>query len=461
MTAVEDYLAAHSDAALSTLIDFCRIPSVSADPAYKDGIRAAAVFVAEQLRQAGFPSPEIIETGGHPAVFVEILTDPAAPTILVYGHYDVQPPDPFDKWRTPPFEPTIRDGRLYARGCSDDKGPMLIPILVVAAFLKTEGRLPLNIKMLIEGEEESGSPHFASLVERMCDRLACDVVVSADGAMWRPDIPSMTVASRGQVALDVTVTGAAKDLHSGRHGGSAPNPIRALVRMLASLHDADGKVAVEGFAEHALPPDPAIRAAIETVKFDAAAYLRDIGAPVPEPVPDGTGLLVRQWLEPTLEFNGIFGGYSGSGTKTVIPSAAGAKITCRLIAGQKPGQVVEAITRHLKAQLPTGYTLEVNRHGPGSEAFFIDPNLPALAIAETLLGEVLGAKALRVAMGATIPIGAVFSKYLGVGTIFFSFSTSDEDYHAPNEFFRLDNFRIGQIAWARLFERLGAGLRAG
>jgi acetylornithine deacetylase/succinyl-diaminopimelate desuccinylase-like protein len=459
MSAVEDYLAAHRSEALATLIAFCRIPSVSADPAYRDGIRAAAEFVADRLRQAGAPSVEIIETPGHPAVFAEIIADPALPTILVYGHYDVQPPDPLDKWHTPPFEPTIRNFRLYGRGCSDNKGPMLIPILVIAAFLKTESRLPVNLKLLIEGEEESGSLHFAPLVERLRERLACDVVISADGAMWRPDRACMTVASRGQVALDVVVNGASKDLHSGRHGGSAPNPVRALVRLLASLHDGDGHVAVAGFADTALPPDPSIGAAIDAVGFDAAGYFREIGAPAPQPMPVGSRLLRRQWLEPTLEFNGIAGGYSGPGTKTVIPSSASAKITCRLVAGQKPGAVVEAIKRHLETHLPTGYELEVKRHGPGSEAFFIDPNLPALKIAEMLLGELLGAKVLRVAMGATLPIGAIFSKFLGVGTIFFSFSTSDEDFHAPNEFFRLENFRIGQIAWARLFERLGAGLR--
>jgi acetylornithine deacetylase/succinyl-diaminopimelate desuccinylase-like protein len=458
MSAVEAYLVAHADEALEDLKAFCRIPSVSTDPAYRDGIRSAANFVAQRLTRAGFPTVEIVETDGHPAVFGEMVGDDAAPTILVYGHYDVQPPDPVEKWTTPPFEPTVRDNRLYGRGVSDDKGPVLIPMLVVEAFLKTAGRLPVNIKMLVEGEEESGSPHFSPLVEKMRQRLACDLVVSADGAMWRADLPSMTVASRGMVALDVAVTGAAKDLHSGRHGGSAPNPIRVLAAMLASLHDRDGAVIVPGFTDGVTPPDPAILEAIDAAAFDTAAYFAGIGALAPDPLPSGHDLLVRQWLVPTLEFNGIFGGYSGPGTKTVIPSSAGAKITCRLVAGQEPGKVADAIQRHLEAHLPTGYSLDVKRHGPGTKAFSIDPGLPALAIAETLLGEMMGAKSLRVAMGATIPIGSVFKEHLGVGTIFFSFSTSDEDYHAPNEFFRLENFNIGQIAWARLFQRLGMSM---
>lgn len=455
MSEVEAWLLAHEPDAIETLTQFCRIPSVSTDPAYAAGIGQAAGFVAGQLQAAGFPIVEIVQTPGHPCVLAEWCEVPGAPTILVYGHYDVQPPDPVDKWLSPPFEPSVRDGKLYARGVSDDKGPLMIPILVAAAYKAVTGGLPLNLKILIEGEEESGSPNFDPAVARLKHRLACDLVVSADGAMWRADLPSVTVASRGLVALEVTVAGAAKDLHSGRHGGSAPNPIRALTQMLASLHDAEGRVQVAGFADTALPPDPLIETAIRDVGFDAAGYFADIGAPLPDPLPTGSDLLTRQWLWPTLEFNGISGGYAGPGTKTVIPATAAAKITCRLVPGQAPDAVVAAITRHLQAALPTGFRLTVNQQGPGTPAFALDPALPALKVAEAILTEVLGSPPLRVAMGATIPIGEVFARNLGVSTIFFSFSTSDEDYHAPNEHFRLSSFRTGQIAWARLFERLG------
>ncbi|MBI1170442.1 dipeptidase [bacterium] len=454
MSAVEAWLAAHEAEALETLKQFCRIPSVSTDPAYQTGIRQAAAFVAGELSNAGFPAVEIIPTPGHPCVLAEWCEAPGAPTILVYGHYDVQPPDPVEKWLSPPFEPTLRNDRLYARGVSDDKGPLLIPILVAAAYRAVTGGLPLNVKVLIEGEEESGSPNFDAAVAGLKDRLVCDLVVSADGAMWRADLPSVTVASRGLVALEVTVDGAMKDLHSGRHGGSAPNPIRALTRILSSLHDAEGEVRVAGFASAALPPDPLIEAAIRGVNYDSAGYFAEIGAPQPSPLPDGVSLLTRQWLRPTLEFNGISGGYAGAGTKTVIPATASAKITCRLVPGQVPDDVVAAIRRHLEAELPTGFRLTVTQKGPGTPAFALDPALPELKVAEDILAQVLGARPLRVAMGATIPIGEVFARNLGVGTIFFSFSTSDEDYHAPNEHFRLSSFRTGQIAWARLFDHL-------
>jgi acetylornithine deacetylase/succinyl-diaminopimelate desuccinylase-like protein len=454
MSGVETYLDEHFSEALEDLKAFCRIPSVSTDPAYAEGIAKAAAFVADRLTRAGFANVEQLATGGHPAVFGEIISDPKLPTFLVYGHYDVQPPDPFDKWKTPPFEPDERDGRLYARGVSDDKGPLLIPILVAEAYMRAEGRLPVNLKVLIEGEEESGSPHFEGTLQTYRDRLGCDLVISADGAMWRPDRPSMTVASRGLVAFEVTVTGASKDLHSGRHGGSAPNPISALSKLIASLHGEDGRVAVEGYLDGTSPPDARIIAAIEAANFDADAYYREIGSPKPDPIGTGRELLIRQWLEPTLEFNGISGGYQGKGTKTVIPTEASVKITCRLIAGQKPDHIVDVVTRHLKARLPAGFALDIHRHGPGSEAFFIDPDLPALKVAEEVLAELLGQPPLRVAMGATIPIGASFRKHLGTEAFFFSFSTSDEDYHAPNEFFRLANFRIGLTAWAKLLRQL-------
>ncbi|MDE3078696.1 MAG: M20/M25/M40 family metallo-hydrolase [Paracoccaceae bacterium] len=455
MTGIETALLADEPAILSDLMDYCRIASVSTDPAFAPEIARAADFVAEELRRAGFPVVERIETGGHPAVYAERCDVPGAPTVLVYGHYDVQPPDPLEAWASPPFEPTLRDDRLYARGVSDDKAPLLIAIKVAAAFARLRGGLPVNMKFLIEGEEESGSPHFAPTVARLRDRLASDVVLSADGAMWRADLPSVMVAGRGLVAFEVRLSGAGKDLHSGRHGGSAPNPIRALARMLAALHDDEGRVIVPGFADGATAPDPAILDAIRHADFDSAAYFAGIGAALPDPLPDAETLLRRQWLEPTLEFNGISGGYEGAGTKTVIPSDARVKITCRLVAGQTPDRVARALEAELRRLTPTGYRLEFTRHGPGSAAFALDPADPALHLAEEVLGEVLGAAPLRVAMGATIPIPDVFRRELGVGTVFFSFSTADEDYHAPNEFFRLSSLRRGLVAWARLLDRLG------
>lgn len=451
---VEDWLNQHDAQTVNTLKEFCRIPSVSTDEAYSADVRRASHFVIDLLTEAGLPVVELVETEGHPCVFAEWIVDPAKPTVLIYGHYDVQPPDPLGKWDTPPFEPTIRNDRLYARGASDDKGSLLIPLMVARAYHEVRGAPPVNLKFLIEGEEESGSPHFAPTVKAMADRLACDLAVSADGAMWRADLPSITVSSRGMLAMELTLTGAVKDLHSGRHGGSAPNPVRALAHIMATLHNDDGDVTVDGFAAAATPPDPAILDAIESVAFDVGDYFDSIGALRPDPLPSGAALLTRQWLVPTLEYNGIYGGYSGPGTKTVIPSEASVKITCRLVAGQTPDVVFAAIRDHLRTHLPAGYTMDLYQHGPGSTAFALDPDLSGLRVAEDILEEIMGARPLRVAMGATIPIGSVFAEHLGVGTVFFSFSTSDEDYHAPNEFYRLSSLRTGQIAWARLFYRL-------
>ncbi len=452
--AVEDWLARHEAEAVEAIAAFCRIPSVSTDPAFAPEVRRAVAFAADALRGAGFPTVEIVETGGHPAVVAEWLAAPGAPTVLVYGHADVQPPEPMEAWASPPFEPEVRDDRLYARGASDDKGPLMVAIWAIRALAAVEGVPPVNLKVLIEAEEETGSPHLDATVARLRDRLACDVVLSADGAMWRADLPSVTVASRGLVALDVTVTGAGKDLHSGRHGGSAPNAGQALVAMLARLHDADGRVAVPGFHDGTRPPDPAIAEAIRRAGFDAGGYYDGIGAPRPTQMPTGAALLTRQWLEPTLEINGLAAGYQGAGTKTVIPARATAKLTCRLVAGQRPEAVRDAIAAHLAAVLPPGCRLEVTPHGPGTPAFALDPALPALALAEDVLEGLLGARPLRVAMGATIPVGEVFARHLGAGTVFFSFSTSDEDYHAPNEFFRLASLRTGLVAWARLLQAL-------
>jgi acetylornithine deacetylase/succinyl-diaminopimelate desuccinylase-like protein len=392
-------------------------------------------------------------TPGHPIVTADWLGAPGRPTILVYGHYDVQPPDPLDKWKSPPFEPTVRDGRLYARGVSDDKGPMLIPIVVAEAFMRTEGKLPVNIRFVIEGEEERGSVNLGPFVKAHAAELAADFLLSADGAMWRPDEPSITVASRGIAALEFTVRGAGKDLHSGRHGGAVGNPAQALATLVASLHDASGRVAVAGFYDRVGEPPIAVRKNVHAMPFDSARYLQSIGAPG-EAGEVGWTLLERMWLRPTLEINGLWGGYQGPGTKTVIPCEAHAKITCRLVPGQRPDEIVARIDAHLQANCPRGVTLDVRPGDHGSEAYEIPGEHPGLALAEQILEEVYGQKALRVRMGATIPIGLIF-RQIGAETVFFSFSTADEDYHAPNEFFRLQRLKDGTRAWARYWQELG------
>jgi acetylornithine deacetylase/succinyl-diaminopimelate desuccinylase-like protein len=454
MSGVETYLRDRHDEILADLMAFTRIPSVSTDPAYADGVRAGAEWVAARMRTAGLEAVAVRETGGHPCVTGHWLHAAGAPTILIYGHYDVQPPDPAEKWLTPAFEPTVRDGRLYARGVSDDKGPMLIPLWVAQAFLATEGRLPINVKFLIEGEEEVGSAHLSSFVERHAAELGADFVLSADGAMWRADLPTVTVASRGICTVEATLTGAAKDLHSGRHGGSAPNPLAGLARLVASLHDETGAVAVAGFHDGIVPIGNAARIGLAGIPFDEAAYLDEIGADGPGGE-DGLPLLERQWTRPTLELNGLWGGYTGPGSKTVIPSEAHVKISCRLVPGQEPEAVQQAIRRHLETHCPPSFRLAVTLPDHCSRAYAIRDDHPALVLAEDVLEEVLGRRPLRVRMGATIPIGETFEQVLGIDTVFFSFSTADEDYHAPNEFFRLSSLANGLAAWARYWQRLG------
>ena len=449
----------HDAEILETLCRFVSIPSVSTDPSYGAEMARGVEFLADHLRTCGIENVAVQSTGGHPVVTGDWLHAPGRPTILVYGHYDVQPPDPLDRWQTAPFEPEIRDGRIYARGVSDDKGPLIVAVSALAAFLKTAGALPVNVKLLLEGEEEVGSAHLDEFVAAHAAELAADFVLSADGAMWRLDLPTVTVASRGICALELTVSGAAKDLHSGRHGGAVANPLQVMSALLAGLHASDGSVAVPGFHDRVRFPSAAMRSETASVPFDEAEYLRSIGAP--EGVGEaGWTLLERNWLRPTLELNGIWGGYSGPGTKTVIPSRAHAKITCRLVPDQDPVEILDAITGDLQRRVGPGVTLTVSREEGGAHPAAIADTHPDLRLAMQVLEELYGRPAVPVRMGATLPVAGIFRHRLSLDTVFFSFSTTDEDYHAPNEFFRLERLRDGIRAWIRYLQLLGA-LRSG
>lgn len=450
-----DYAKGQSRVIVDELIAFARIASVSTDPAYAGHVAEAAKWVAERLKRAGLDGVTIHGTAGHPIVTAHWLKAKGAPTVLVYGHYDVQPPDPLGDWKSPPFEPQLREGRIYGRGVSDDKGPLLIAIAAAEAYLRGSGKLPVNLKLVIEGEEECSSPNLGGFVKAHAGELRADLVLSADGAMWRPDEPSITIANRGLAALDFTVSGAAKDLHSGRHGGGIANPLHALASLVTSLHDADNRIAVEGFYDAIRPIDAAARRTIGALPFDETRYLQAIAAS--ESVGEkGFSLLERQWLRPTLDVNGLWGGYQGPGSKTVIPAAAHAKITCRLVPDQEPRIIAKLIARHLRRHCPPGVKLDIRTGDHGSKAYEVPGDHPGLALAERVLAEVCGKPALRVRMGATIPIGLIFREALGAETIFFSFSTADEDYHAPNEFFRLARLSDGVKAWIRYWELLGA-----
>ena len=455
MSAVSAYLQANRERILAELVEFVSIPSVSTDPAYAEGVQQAAAWVADKLNAAGPLNARVIPTAGHPLVYGEWLGRPGAPTIIVYGHYDVQPPDPLGRWTTPAFEPTIRDGRLYGRGVSDDKGPMLIPIKVAEAFFAVEGRLPVNVRFLFEGEEESGSVQLDRFIRERGDLLQADFVLSADGAMWRIDEPSITVSSRGITGLEFTLTAATKDLHSGRHGGAVANPLHAIGELIASLHDAQGRVAVAGFYADVLELAPDERAALARLPFDDAGYQAQTGIPAPYGEA-GYSTLERQWIRPTLEINGLWGGYQGAGSKTVIPAEAHAKLTCRLVANQDPADVIAKVITHLEQHTPPGVRLSIHRERHDALPYQIPADHPGLAVADAVLREVYGQAPVRVRMGGTLPVSELFLRILGIYTVFFSFSTADEDFHAPNEFFRVHRLHEGLAAWATYWAKLGA-----
>jgi acetylornithine deacetylase/succinyl-diaminopimelate desuccinylase-like protein len=451
--AVLTHLRAAHDRVLGRLMEFASIPSVSTDPAYAGEVARAAAWVAAEVAAAGPFAVRTLPTGGHPVVYAEWLGAPGRPTVLVYGHYDVQPADPIDRWHSPPFAPTLRDGRLYARGVSDDKGPMLIPIAVAEAFFAAGGGPPVNLKFLFEGEEEVGSRHLDAFVARHRDLLRADAVVSADGAMWRIDEPSLTVASRGLCGLKLTVTAATRDLHSGRHGGGVANPLHAIARLIASLHDADGRVTVRGFYDDVRELSSHERQAIAALPYDERAYLDRVGAPAAFGEP-GYSTLERQWTRPTVEVNGLWGGYQGPGQKTVIPGEAHAKITCRLVPDQQPATIAALVASHLEAQAPPGTRVSATIADHGSPAAHIGADHFALRAADAALRATYGVRPLVVRMGGTVPIAELFQRHLGLATVFFSFSTADEDFHAPNEFFRLHRLHEGLEAWARYWRIL-------
>jgi acetylornithine deacetylase/succinyl-diaminopimelate desuccinylase-like protein len=429
------------------LTEFLSIRSISADPARKPDMRRAAEWVAAQL---AFANGRVVETAGHPVVIGEWLEAPGAPTILVYGHYDVQPPGDAAEWETPPFSPSVRDGRIYARGATDDKGPMLVPLKVAEAFLDELGALPLNVRFLFEGEEEVGSSSLAAFLRDHRDELDADLVVSADGAMWRSSEPSIAIAAKGIVAFDVVVTGPGTDLHSGRHGGAVQNPLHALAEILAGLHEPDGTVAVDDFYRDVLPPSAADRAALARVPFDEEAYRVEVGVPALHGEP-GFSALERLWARPTLEVNGVEGG----GRFTVIPHQARAHVTCRLVPDQDPAAIFEAVRAHVGAHCPPGVEVAVEAEPGAVPAYAIAADHPAVRAATKALAAVYpDVETLLVRIGGTLPAASLFQEILGLKTLLFSFSTADEQLHAPNEFFRLSRLDEGMRAWAELWRLL-------
>ncbi|WP_394691796.1 M20/M25/M40 family metallo-hydrolase [Hoeflea sp.] len=430
-------------------------PSVGADPAMAHGMEDARRIIETQLDAMGFENRRRLtpaDGSGQPAVFAERLDAPGKPTILVYAHYDVQPSDPLEKWQTPPFEMVERDGRLYGRGISDDKAPMMIALDTLAAFVSVEGRLPLNVKLLIEGEEETGSPSLPGILETHRDLLAADAVLSADGARWRPDLLTLNVGSRGNAGFEVRVQTAGQDLHSGRYGGIVANPLHVLSTLIASLHDEQDHIAVPGFYDGVAELTEAEREKIAAVPFDEQAFFAAIMA---QPVGEaGYSTLERLWMRPTVDINGMWGGYTGRGSKTVIPSEAFAKLTMRLVPGQDPQSAKQAVIDHLKSRLPAHATLEVYGDRGQGGAYAVPDAHPLLGAAVNALEQTTGQTPLKVRIGASLPLTDIVSRVLGLDTVMFSFALSDENFHAPNEFFRLSSISDGLAAWVQIMRQI-------
>jgi acetylornithine deacetylase/succinyl-diaminopimelate desuccinylase-like protein len=452
-SAADAYLAKHRERHLLELQAFLRIPSVSALPAHRQDITRAAEWLAERLRAVGVPEVRILPTSGSPVVFGSWVARAGLPTILLYGHYDVQPVDPVALWHTPPFEPAVRDGRLVARGASDDKGSLFIPLAALEALRDAAGGPPVNVKFLFEGEEEIGSPNLAPFLHEHGELLAADVTVSADGGQWDVETPSLTLGNRGLAGLQVDLRGAGTDLHSGTYGGAVANPIHALASLLAGMHDAEGRVTVEGFYDAVRTLSAAERRELARVPFDEAALRKDLGVSELVGEPDYAPL-ERTWIRPTLEVNGIWGGFQGDGSKTVLPNEAHAKITCRLVPDQDPDRIADAVEQHIRRHTPAGVTAAITRSKGKARPYLMPAAHPGLAAAAKALRAAYGKEPVQVRLGGTLPVADLVKRELGTWLVFFAFGEPDNLVHAPNEFLRLQTFDRGTRAYVRFFDEL-------
>ena len=438
---------------LAGLREFLRIPSISTLSAHKPDIRRAADFVCYALRSAGLVNAQLIEGDGNPLVCADWLDAPGKPTLLLYGHYDVQPPDQLEEWTSPPFEPTIRSQDLFARGASDDKGQTYILIQAVARLMTRDGRLPVNVRFLIEGEEETGGGHISAYVAEHPDRLRADAAIICDTEMFAPELPTLCVGLRGIIYGELHVEGARQDLHSGVYGGAAPNPIQAIAEILCALKDRDGRILIPGFYDRVVPPSDKERAAWARLPFDEADYReREVGVRelVGEP---GIPLFERLWARPTLEVHGIRGGFTGEGAKTVIPARAVAKLSARLVADQRPDEAEAQIKAAVRAACPRGVTAEF-RTLHASAPSLVNPDNPFIRAAAEAMRQVFGKGTVYIRSGGSIPIVGLFDKHLGIPSVMMGFGLPDDRIHSPNERFHLPNFFRGIDAVVRYLETL-------
>ena len=452
--AADQFIQTHHARFLEELKEFLRIPSISTLPQHRPDVDRAASFVADSLRAAGMENVDIIATARHPLVYADWMHAPGKPIVLCYGHYDVQPADPLDLWTTPPFEPVERNGNLYARGTADDKGQMFMHIKAVEALRAAHGALPVNVKFLIEGEEEIGGASITQYVAEHPLQLRADVGLVSDTALYAEGLPTLCIGLRGLVYLEVEATGPMRDLHSGLYGGAAPNPVSGLIELLAKAKDGEGTIQIPGIYDDVDEPAPAERESWSRLPFREEDFLtQEVGAPalIGEP---GRTVLERIWSRPTFEVHGIAGGFTGSGSKTVIPAQATAKVSFRLVPRQNPDRVIRAFQDWVRAHTPRGLRLAV-RVLSASPGLVVDPNHPALQIAARSFSGVFGKPTVFIRAGSSIPIVGDFARHLGIPTILMGFGLPDDGLHSPNEKYKLENFYLGIRTIAHFFEHYG------
>ena len=449
-----DFARTERDRFYDELWQFLRIPSVSAKSEHDKDTQQAAEWVRGQLEAAGL-NAETIPTPGHPVVVGEWSgAGPDAPAILVYGHYDVQPPEPLELWDSPPFEPEIRDGRIYARGSADDKGQLFLHIKALEAHLATRGRLPVNVVVLAEGEEEVGSPNLVPFVKKHRDRLAADTVVISDSAMFAPGLPSLLFSLRGLAYFEIHATGPSTDLHSGAYGGAIRNPANALAKVIGDLHDEHGRITIPGFYDDIIEPSPETIEGFRQLPFDAEAHTGEVGAP-PAGGESGYSALERLWTRPTCDVCGLLSGYTGEGAKTVLPSKAMAKVSFRLVPGQSSERVKELFEAHLAQAAPEGVNLElVELHG--GRPWLARLEGPLYEAASRALEQSFGATPVLAGEGGTIPIVVELEEILGANSLLLGFALPGANMHAPNEWFATDCFNRGIDTLIRLYDELAS-----
>ncbi|TNE72309.1 dipeptidase [bacterium] len=454
MASVLDFIDANGKRFEEELFDLLRIPSVSTDSSKNDDVKKAAAFLHAQLEQMGLENVKTFPTKKHPIVYGEYLkAGNDKPTVLIYGHYDVQPPDPLELWESEPFTPTVKDGKVYARGSADDKGQAYIHVKSVESLLKTSGALPVNVKFILEGEEEIGSPNLVPFLKEQKELLACDMVLISDTSMFGKDIPSITYGLRGLAYMEVEVFGPARDLHSGVYGGAVNNPLNVLCEIIAKLKDENGVIQIPGFYDKVRLLTPSERDAYKELPFDEEAYKKDLK--IDEVYgEEGYSTLERASARPTLDVNGIWGGYQGEGAKTVLPAKAGAKVSMRLVPDQDPHEIAELFQKQVEAIAPKGVKVVVREHHGGQPAV-TDLDFYGMKAAAKAFADVYGKEPLFTREGGSIPIVASFKSILGVNSILMGFGLNSDAIHSPNEHFSLEDFHRGIKTSARFLQILG------